>query len=96
MPVTVVRYTAKPDRADENQRYVEQVFAALADSRPEGLTYATYRLADGVSFVHVAEVTGDGNPLLDVPAFKEFLADLPDRLVDGPHPSPATLIGSYR
>ena len=30
MSVVVVRYRTKPDRADENQALVEQVFAELA------------------------------------------------------------------
>ena len=30
---------------------VEAVFDELAESRPAGLRYASYRLADGVSFV---------------------------------------------
>ena len=53
MSTTVVRYRTKPEHADENQRLVEGVFAELAATKPAGLTYATYRLADG-TFVHVA------------------------------------------
>ena len=65
MPVTVVRYTTKPERADENAAFVEHVFAELHTEQPDGLRYMTLRLADGVTFVHVASVeTADGrNPL---------------------------------
>ena len=65
MSVTIVRYTTKPERADENQALIERVFAELAAAAPDGLRYASFRLADGVSFVHVASVeTDDGaNPL---------------------------------
>ena len=65
MGVAVVRYTTKPDRADENQALIEKVFAELDAERPAGLRYASFRLADAVSFVHVAEIdTDDGsNPL---------------------------------
>lgn len=52
---TVIQYTTKPDAADENQRVVERVFAELADKKPDGLRYATFRLADGVTFVHVVQ-----------------------------------------
>jgi hypothetical protein len=31
----VVRYETEPDRADENQRLVEEVFAELAERRPD-------------------------------------------------------------
>jgi hypothetical protein len=98
MGVTVVRYTTEPDRADENQALVEAVFAALAADQPEGLEYASYRLADGVSFVHVATVTRDDgvNPLTTTAAFGAFTAHIADRCVDGPVASDATLVGAYR
>ena len=56
MDVTVVRYRTKPDRADENQTLIEKVFAELHAAEPAGLEYTSYRLADGVSFVHVASI----------------------------------------
>jgi hypothetical protein len=96
--VTVVRYRSKPDRADENQALVEKVFGELHANAPAGLRYATFRLADGVSFVHVASVdTVDGtNPLTRTPAFGEFLREIADRCEEGPVASEATLFGSYQ
>jgi hypothetical protein len=38
MKTTVVRYQAKPEMADENQRLVEAVFDELAEREPEGFT----------------------------------------------------------
>ena len=49
----VVRYQAKPERADENQKLIEAVFADLESAGPKGFTYKVFRLEDGVSFVHV-------------------------------------------
>lgn len=97
MSVVVVRYTAKPDRADENASLVEQVFAELAADQPDGLRYVTFRLADEVSFVHIASIEmADGtNPLASVAAFGEFQRQLGDRLSDGPVASEATVVGSY-
>jgi hypothetical protein len=97
MAVTVVRYKTKPDRADENQAFVEKVFAELAAQRPEGLRYATFRLADGVTFVHVASIqTADGaNPLATTPAFGVFQREIADRCEEGPLAMPATVVGSY-
>ena len=94
----VVRYRTKPDRAEENVALIEKVFAELDASRPGGLRYASFRLADGVSFVHVAEVdTADGsNPLTQTAAFQEFLREIGDRCEEGPIASDATLVGSYR
>ncbi len=53
MTATVVRYQAKADRADENQKLIEAVFADLDARQPDGFTYKVFRLEDGVSFVHV-------------------------------------------
>ena len=98
MSVTVVRYKTKPERADENQALIEKVFGALDADGPGGLRYASFRLADGVSFVHVASVeTDDGtNPLTATPAFSEFLREIGDRVDEGPLASEATMVGSYR
>jgi len=92
----VVRYRPRPDQTDENQRLVEAVFAELAANEPGGLRYATLRLADG-TFVHIADVDAESNPLADTAAFAEFQKGIVDRCVDGegPNPQEATLVGSY-
>ena len=48
---TVVRYTTRPESADENERLIRAVFAQLAEQRPAGLRYSSIRLEDGVSFL---------------------------------------------
>ena len=97
MSTVVVRYRTKPEAADENQRLVEAVFAALAAKQPDGLRYVTLRLADN-TFVHVAEVTAGTNPLSELDAFAAFSGGVADRCApgDGPNPQPATVVGSYR
>lgn len=52
----MVRYKVKADSSGENERLIKAVFAALERERPAGLRYASFKLADGVSFVHVASV----------------------------------------
>jgi len=98
MRTVVVPYTVKPDRVDENQRLIEAVFAELADRAPTGLRYASLRLADGVSFVHIASIeTDDGsNPLNDVAAFAEFTRDIAERCDDPPAAQEATVVGAFR
>ena len=91
----IVRYRTRPEAAEENARLIEAVFAALDDVKPDGFWYRTFRLADGVSFVHVARHEGTDNPLSHVAAFAEFQRDLADRCVEQPTPSEATLVGSY-
>jgi hypothetical protein len=91
----VVRYRTRPDAAEENARLVEAVFASLSELAPADLRYATYRLADGVTFVHVAQLAGTGNPLATLPAFSEFQRELAQRCTEQPAPSEATVVGSY-
>ncbi|GAA2597110.1 hypothetical protein SMC26_00385 [Actinomadura fulvescens] len=92
----VIRYTTKPDHADENQRLVTEVFDQLARENPDGLRYASFRLADGVSFVHIAEMDDDADPLPELAAFQDFQKGFKDRLEGKPDRSEATIIGSYR
>jgi hypothetical protein len=92
----VVRYETKPERADENQRLAEKVFAALHELAPEGFGYATFRLEDGVSFIHVVREMADADIALnDVPAFQAFLDGIADRCVQPPVAKEATIVGSY-
>ena len=97
MTVTkVIRYRTKPESADENERLIRGVFAELARQNPEGLRYAAFRHDDGVSFLHVAVLDGDENPLTTSAAFGEFQSGIQDRCAEGPIPADATVVGSYR
>ncbi len=93
--VKVIRYTTKPECAEENERLIRAVFAELADHDPGGLRYTAFRLADKVSFVHVAVLDGDSNPLTALPAFAEFQRGIADRCVEGPVAADADIVGSF-
>ena len=97
MGQVVVRYKVKPERVEENEALVEAVYAELAESDPGGLRYATFRLDDGVSFIHVASIDGEGgsNPLRAIAAFAEFTRDIAERCDEPPVAHDAALIGSY-
>jgi hypothetical protein len=92
---TTVRYRVRPGRGDENEARVRAVFEELHRTRPEGVDYATYRLEDGVSFLHVA-AEGSGAVLGDLDAFRAFQAGLADRAEGPPSFTRATLVGEYR
>jgi hypothetical protein len=95
MTVKIITYKTKPESAEENARLVEAVYTELAREKPEGIKYATFRLDDGVSFVHVALLDGEVNPLSKSVAFGEFQSEIGSRLAEGPSPSDATVVGSY-
>ncbi|HEY3831178.1 MAG TPA: hypothetical protein VGO03_02685 [Acidimicrobiia bacterium] len=92
----VVRYVTKAECADENARLVKAVYEELATVDPGGFEYTTFRLDDGVTFLHVAVLDGDDNPLTRSPAFAEFQSGIAARCVEGPAVAPATTVGAYR
>ena len=97
MSTHIIRYEVKPDQADENERLAAAVYAQLKEERPAGLHYATFRMDDGVSFVHIVSYDDDdADPLRPLAAFKEFQKDAADRIVDGTQRGTATIVGSYR
>jgi hypothetical protein len=96
MRQVMVRYKVKPDRVEENEQLVRAVYEELAATEPAGLRYATFRLDDGVSFVHIASVEGERNPLAEVEAFARFQADVRDRCEEQPVVTEVHEVGSYR
>ena len=94
----MVRYKVKPDQVEDNERYVRAVYAELKQKDVAELRYATFKLADGVSFVHLASIeTEDGkSPLNELAAFKAFQAELKDRCDEPPMAVDITEVGSYR
>jgi hypothetical protein len=93
----MVSYKLKAARVAENERLAEAVFEALKKARPSGLRYATFRLEDGVSFVHIVshEEADGGNALTALPAFKAFAAEVKDRCEEPPVRVELKMIGSY-
>jgi hypothetical protein len=95
MQRVMVRYKVKPDRVQENEELVRAVYEELGRTQPAGLRYATFRSADGVSFVHLAETADERNPLRDVEAFGRFQANVRDRCEELPIVTELHLVGSF-
>ncbi|MBK8999760.1 MAG: hypothetical protein IPM35_28925 [Myxococcales bacterium] len=98
METILVRYTVRPERAEENAAAIRAVFTALEAERPDGVRYAAFRLPDGVSFVHLAQIeTADGsNPLSTLEAFRAFTSTIKERCESPPVAAVVEPIGSYR
>jgi hypothetical protein len=93
----MVRYTVVPEHVAENERDIKRVFEQLAVHRPTGLRYASFKLADDVSFLHlVSHERSDKNPLSALPAFQAFTAAVEKRCVERPIVSTLTELGSYQ
>ena len=92
----MVRYKTSETHADANETLVRAVFQELRARAPKGLRYASYRLADGVTFVHIATLeTPDENPLVVLPSFKAFQEQLKDRCVEQPLVTELAALDSY-
>jgi len=77
--VTLVRYAAKPDRAEENERLSRAVFDELKTQAPGGVSHALFR--DGSEFLHlfVNFNDDDSSPVTELPTFKTFSRDIAAR-----------------
>ena len=95
MPQVMVRYRVHPDRVAENEELVRAVYEELAASKPEGLQYATFKLPDGVTFVHVAQ-HDEPNPLPATAAFQRFQEGIQARCEELPVVTELHEVGSYR
>ncbi len=92
----MVRYRVKPDQVERNEELVRAVYDELDRTSPAGLRYGTFRMDDGVSFVHVASVETDGpNPLQVVEAFARFQDGIAERCDEPPVAVELTEVGSY-
>jgi hypothetical protein len=95
MPHVMVRYRVHPERVAENEELVRAVYDELAASQPEGLQYATFKLPDGLTFVHVAQ-HDEPNPLPATAAFQRFQEGIRARCEEPPVVTELHEIGSYR
>jgi hypothetical protein len=97
MRIVMVRYRIKPDRVQENERLVRGVYEQLAQEQPEGFRYATFKLEDGTSFMHLAaQEDGVENPLPQLAAFADFQQGIAARCEEPPVVTQLGAIGSYR
>jgi|SRR5579863_1267109 len=94
----IVSYQVKPEHAARNEELVREVYEELDREQPEGLRYATFKLDDGVTFIHIAsnESGEQTSPLVGIAAFKRFQEGLPERAEQPSTRSQLIEIGSFR
>jgi hypothetical protein len=92
----IIRYRTKPDQAAANEALVRAVYAELRRDQPDGLSYATFKLADQVTFVHLVQAERVPSPLVAVKAFGEFQAGIADRCEQLPIREELAVVGEYR
>jgi hypothetical protein len=84
MSIMLLHQKVKEGSADQAESATREMFAALDRVHPEGIRYASTRVADSSTFVALFELAdGADDPRLDIPEFTQFLERLKD-LVEGP------------
>jgi hypothetical protein len=91
----IVQYKVKAERLEEHEALVRAVFAELAEKAPEGIRYGAFKRPDGVSFVHVALVSAEQNPLETIAAFKKFGERIKERCEEPPQVVELTPVGRF-
>lgn len=97
MNALMVRATVREQHVGDVEAAAQRMFAAIERAQPQGIRYASLKLADGVTFVALLEVEdGVDNPLPGLPEFQQFQEGLRGWVAGPPVPEPMTVVGSYR
>jgi hypothetical protein len=93
----VVRYKTRPERSEDNERLIAEVFRELAALTPDDVRYLVLKLDDD-SFIHFATVEADAgfSSLTALDAFRRFQAEVRERCAEPPRATNATVVGAYR
>ena len=95
MRTVLVRYKTLENQTETNAKLGRAVYAELAARALAGFRYVTFRLADGVSYVHLAAMDGSESPLGSLPAFQAFQKDVRARCEEPPVLSELSVVGAY-
>jgi len=97
MDRVMVTYKVKSDRVDENENLIKAVYRELEQINDQGIHYATFRLEDGQTFVHIAsfDSTENKQKFSQSEAFNKFQQDIKDRCEIPPKPEPLSEVGSF-
>ena len=97
MSVMMIRARVKDESVVDVEAEVGKMFSAIEKAEPQGVRYASCRLADGSTFVILLELEdGTENPLPAVPEFRQFQESLRGWISEPPVPEQLTVVGSYR
>ena len=93
MSPKLVRYRVKPEKIEENQRLIADVFRELDAKSPADVRYLVLKLSDG-TFCHLFE---DGSKTIpNLEAFAAFRRGGEELRLEEPQQLEATVVGNYR
>jgi hypothetical protein len=97
MSLLTVRSRIRADAVPAVEAALREMFAAIEREQPDGVRYASCRMADGVTFLVLLQVDeGTENPLPQIPEFRRFQEALRGWAEGPPEAGPAEVVGSYR
>jgi hypothetical protein len=76
---TIVRYTTKPGRADENETLARAVFTELRSKPHQSFAYAVLRHGDDFLHLFVNLEADDADGVVELQSFKAFSSSAGDR-----------------
>jgi hypothetical protein len=96
MSVVMLRQKVKDGTVEEAEAATRDMFATLNRVRPEGLRYASTRVADSSTFVILFELAdGIEDPRPAIPEYPRFLEKLKGMLDGPPVIEHLDVVGSY-
>ena len=81
---TTVRYTVKPEAAEENVRLAQAVFEEAHDAAPEHIAYGLFRQGDEFIHVFLNLAEDSSEALTGLASFKAFEQGLESRIAAPP------------
>ena len=92
----IIRYRVKRDEVERNLELLRAVYGEMESVQPDGLSYATFLLEDGVSFVDLVTTEDGPGPLSRLEAFRRFRSTLDERCDEPPTMTGLREVGSFR
>jgi hypothetical protein len=93
----MVHAKIRADKAAKLEKATREMFTAIEAAGPQGVRYASCKLADGETYVILLALDDDeNNPLFAVPAFRDFQENLKNWIAGPPTVEELTPVGSYR
>ncbi|POX52000.1 hypothetical protein C3489_18795 [Streptomyces sp. Ru71] len=98
MSVRMFHVKIRPEKTAEMEAAGKEMFAAIEAAQPKGVRYTWCRLQDEGNYLFLVDFDDDAvNPLADLPAWTDVMADLKGSWIAEPLTmEQLTPIGSYR
>jgi hypothetical protein len=96
MSMLTARFRLKKESVADFEATRDRILSELAREQPKGIRYTWCKASDGVTFLGLLELDeGVKNPLPDIPAGKEFLANIKSWVAEPPVREELSVVGSY-